>query len=82
VTEAVGGGYNFLRLGEGTALNILDVVHDHAAAQVSHVIVLLLASAGLGRLTHRANMIVITGTSFRAHGPQNPGKEVAIELTA
>ena len=41
VTEAVGGGYNFLRLGEGTALNILDVVHDHAAAQVSHVVVLL-----------------------------------------
>ena len=41
VTEAVGGRYNFLRLGEGTALNILDVVHDHAAAQVSHVVVLL-----------------------------------------
>jgi hypothetical protein len=37
----VGGRYNFLRLGEGTALNILDVVHDHAAAQVSHVVVLL-----------------------------------------
>ncbi|NTU51350.1 MAG: AAA family ATPase [Candidatus Aminicenantes bacterium] len=41
VTEAVGGRYNFLRLGEGTALNVLDVVHDHAAAQVSHVVVLL-----------------------------------------
>jgi hypothetical protein len=41
VTEAVGGRYNFLRLGQGTALNILDVVHEHAAAQVSHVVVLL-----------------------------------------
>ena len=41
VTESVGGKYNFLRLGEGTALNILDVVHDHAAVQVSHVVVLL-----------------------------------------
>jgi hypothetical protein len=41
VTEAVGGRYNFLRLGEGTALNVLDRVHDHPAAQVSHVVVLL-----------------------------------------
>jgi len=41
VTEAVGGRYNFLRLGSGTALNILDVVHDNQAAQVSHVVVLL-----------------------------------------
>ncbi len=46
VTEAVGGKYNLLRLGEGTALNILDVVHDHAAAQVSHVVVLLEALLG------------------------------------
>jgi hypothetical protein len=46
VTEAVGGQYNFLRLGEGTALNILDVVHDHAAAQVSHVVVLLQSLLG------------------------------------
>ncbi len=46
VTEAVGGRYNFLRLGEGTALNILDVVHDHAAAQVSHVVVLLQSLLG------------------------------------
>jgi len=42
----------------------------------------LLASAGLDRLTHRAHMIVITGSSFRAHGPQDPGKEVPIESTA
>ncbi len=28
----------------------------------------LLASAGLDRLTHRAQVVVITGTSFRAHG--------------
>ncbi len=41
VTEAVGGRYNFLRLGGGTSLNVLDVVHDNAAAQVSHVVVLL-----------------------------------------
>jgi hypothetical protein len=41
VTEAAEGRYNLLRLGEGTALNILDVVHDNAAAQISHVIVLL-----------------------------------------
>jgi DNA replication protein DnaC len=39
----------------------------------------LLASAGLDRLTHRAHTVVITGASFRAHGPQNPEKEVHIE---
>jgi DNA replication protein DnaC len=42
----------------------------------------LLASAGLDRLTHRAHMIVITGTSFRAHGTPDPGKEVAVQSTA
>jgi DNA replication protein DnaC len=42
----------------------------------------LLASAGLDRLTHRAHMVVITGTSFRAHGAQDPGKEVAVESTS
>jgi DNA replication protein DnaC len=42
----------------------------------------LLASAGLDRLTHRAQMIVITGSSFRAHGTQDPDKEVPIESTA
>ena len=41
----------------------------------------LLASAGLDRLTHRAQMIVITGSSFRAHGTQDPGKEVPTEST-
>ena len=39
----------------------------------------LLASAGLDRLVHRAHMVVITGTSFRAHGTHDPGKEVAVE---
>ena len=34
----------------------------------------LLAAAGLDRLTHQAQVAVITGTSFRAHGPK---KEVA-----
>jgi len=38
----------------------------------------LLAAAGLDRLTHRAQIVVITGTSFRAHGPR---KEVATEST-
>jgi DNA replication protein DnaC len=42
----------------------------------------LLASAGLDRLTHRAQMVVITGSSFRAHGTQDPGKEVPTESTA
>jgi len=46
VTAAAGGRYNVLRLGAGTALNILDVVHDHPAAQVSHVIVMLEALLG------------------------------------
>ena len=46
VTEAAEGKYNLLRLGEGTALNILDVVHESAAAQISHVIVLLEALLG------------------------------------
>jgi len=38
----------------------------------------LLAAAGLDRLTHHAQVVVITGTSFRAHGPK---KELAIEPT-
>ncbi len=42
----------------------------------------LLASAALDRLTHRAHMIVITGTSFRAHGTHHHGKEVALESTS
>jgi DNA replication protein DnaC len=41
----------------------------------------LLASAGLDRLTHRAHMIVVTGTSFRAHGAPQPEKEVSIGST-
>ena len=36
----------------------------------------LLAAAGLDRLSHQAQIVVITGTSFRAHGPR---KEVAAE---
>jgi DNA replication protein DnaC len=38
----------------------------------------LLAAAGLDRLTHQAQVVVITGTSFRAQGLK---KEVAIEST-
>jgi DNA replication protein DnaC len=39
----------------------------------------LLASAGLDRLSHRADVVVITGTSFRAHGPRCLEKEVPID---
>jgi DNA replication protein DnaC len=39
----------------------------------------LLAAAGLDRLTHQAQVVVITGTSFRAHGPT---EEVTIKPTA
>jgi len=42
----------------------------------------LLASAGLDRLTHNAQVIIITGDSFRAHGKNPPGKEESIESTA
>jgi hypothetical protein len=57
VTEAVGGRYNFLRLGSGTALNILDVVHDNQAAQVSHVVVLL--ESLLGRALSIAEKAIV-----------------------
>jgi DNA replication protein DnaC len=39
----------------------------------------LLASAGLDRLAHRAEILIITGTSFRAQGRQRLEKEVFIE---
>jgi len=39
----------------------------------------LLAAAGLDRLTHQAQSVVITGTSFRAYGPK---REVATEPTS
>ncbi len=39
----------------------------------------LLASAGLDRLTHRAHIVVITGTSFRAQRPCCLEEEVHIE---
>ncbi|MBU1877881.1 MAG: IS21-like element helper ATPase IstB [Chloroflexi bacterium] len=37
----------------------------------------LLASAGLDRLTHRAEVILIPGSSYRAHGPAPAGEEVS-----
>lgn len=40
----------------------------------------LLASAGLDRLTHGAAVVIITGASFRAQGPQ-PWKEVHTEAS-
>ncbi|HEC34963.1 MAG TPA: hypothetical protein ENI39_00325 [Anaerolineae bacterium] len=40
---------------------------------------LLLASAGLDRLTHGAQVVVITGASYRAQGPRPEGEEVGIE---
>jgi DNA replication protein DnaC len=39
----------------------------------------LLASAGLDRLAHRAHMVVIIGTSFRACEAKELVKEVSIE---
>jgi DNA replication protein DnaC len=39
----------------------------------------LLASAGLDRLTHRAPIVVITGTSFRTHRTRQLRKEVHIQ---
>ena len=42
----------------------------------------LLASAGLDRLTHRAQMVIITGSSYRAHGPRGPETEVSIASTS
>ena len=39
----------------------------------------LLASAGLDRLTHRAHIVIITGRSFRAHGPHGMEQEVHTE---
>ncbi|MCP4542224.1 MAG: ATP-binding protein [Chloroflexi bacterium] len=39
----------------------------------------LLASAGLDRLTHGANIIVITDDSFRARGNRHSKEEVSIE---
>ena len=38
----------------------------------------LLASAGLDRLAHRATVVVITGTSFRAQGRKKLEEEVII----
>jgi DNA replication protein DnaC len=42
----------------------------------------LLASAGLDRLAHRAHVLVITGTSFRAQGRRRIEEEVQIDHTA
>jgi DNA replication protein DnaC len=42
----------------------------------------LLASAGLDRLTHKAHVVVITGASFRSHGPDPAREEVLLEPTA
>ena len=41
----------------------------------------LLASAGLDRLTHGAQVVIITGASFRAQGPHQADKEAHIELS-
>ena len=68
VTEAVGGRYNFLRLGSGTALNILDVVHDNGAAQVSHVVVLL--ESLLGRELSIAEKAVVDRALLKLYHKQ------------
>jgi DNA replication protein DnaC len=41
----------------------------------------LLASAGLDRLTHKAHVLVITGSSYRAQGRRPITEEVQIETT-
>lgn len=41
----------------------------------------LLASAGLDRLAHRAEVVVITGSSYRAQGRQRLQQEVNLEPT-
>jgi len=41
----------------------------------------LLASAGLDRLSHNANVLLITGASYRAQGPRQPEKEVSSETS-
>lgn len=41
----------------------------------------LLASAGLDRLTHRADVILITGASYRAQRPSPPQKEAPIVIS-
>ena len=40
----------------------------------------LLAAAGLDRLAHHAEVVVIQGDSFRAHGRQKLEEEVKIEI--
>lgn len=42
----------------------------------------LLASAGLDRLTHNAQVVIVTGSSFRAHGSKLTTKEALIESTS
>ncbi len=42
----------------------------------------LLASAGLDRLAHKAHVLVITGTSYRAQGRRRLEEEVQIETNA
>ncbi|MCA9994311.1 MAG: ATP-binding protein, partial [Anaerolineales bacterium] len=42
----------------------------------------LLAAAGLDRLAHHAEILVIQGDSFRARGRQRLEKEVKIELAS
>jgi hypothetical protein len=71
VTEAVGGRYNFLRLGEGTALNVLDLVHDNRAAQVSHVVVLL--ESLLGRVLTIAEKAVVDRALLDLYAALDPG---------
>jgi fatty acid-binding protein DegV len=40
-----------------------------------------LASLGLGRLAHKAHVLVITGTSFRAQGRRYLEQEAQIETS-
>ena len=42
----------------------------------------LLASAGIDRLCHRAEIVILRGDSFRAQGRQRLTEEVALEKSA
>ena len=56
------------------------IPHDYQQPSPGGVAAVVRKSlAGLDRLTHNAQMVVITGASFRAQGPPRWEKEVHIE---
>ena len=57
------------------------MIHNALGKIVTPTFEIDIFQAGLNRLSHRADVVVITGTSFRAHGPRCLEKEVPIEST-